>query len=103
MSLKPVDPRITAKLLEGHQDVISGLAAEREKFYQHQSCPYCQGNSFRKIGDGRTLFRAGEPLPRYQLHCLDCGCEFDPFSGIVLTIGNLAKAFEPVVPLINKD
>lgn len=103
MHLKLLDPRITAKLLEGFKDTISPAAAEREKFYHDQTCPHCGGNAFTKEGDSRFLFRAGEPLPRYQLRCDNCGCLFDPFSGIQLSMGNLAKAWEPAIPLIDDE
>lgn len=101
MDLKPLDPRITAKLLEGHTDTLTAEAEERERFYQAQSCPHCSGNAFTKTGDSRFMFRAGEALPRYLLKCDNCDGIFDPFSGIVLTMGNLAKAWEPEVPLID--
>lgn len=101
MDLKLVDPRITAKLLEGLEDTITSAAEAREKFYRKQSCPYCGGNAMTKTCNPRTLFRPDDPLPRYQLRCQNCGCLFDPHSGIVLESGNVGKAFVPAVPLIN--
>jgi hypothetical protein len=103
MDLKLLDPRITEKLLEGTEDTITPLAQARERFYKSQACPYCGGNSFRKYGDPRMLFRPDDPLPRYQLRCENCGCLFDPHSGLVVKTGNVAKALVPSVPLINKD
>ena len=103
VDLKPLDPRITQKLLEGTQDTLTPAAEVREKFYKQQSCPHCAGNSFQKRGDIRMMFRPDDPLPRYQLHCENCGCLFDPHSGIVVKLGNLAKAYKPAVPLIEKD
>lgn len=102
MPFKELDPRITAKLLEGHRDVITPLAAEREHFYQSQSCPTCGSTTLEKEGDSRFLFREGEALPRYLLRC-QCGCVFDPHSGILLTIGNKAETLEPAVPLIDGE
>jgi hypothetical protein len=101
MAFTELDPEITIKLLEGRTDLLAPEAAEREKFYQRQSCPECGGNALKKTGDGRFLFRDGENLPRYQLLCDNCSCLFDPFTGIQLTMGNRAKAFEPAVPLLD--
>lgn len=100
MDLKTLDPRITLKLLEGREDVITPLAQEREQFYKSQRCPRCDGNATSKTGDPRRLFVDGEALPRYQLSCDNCGCLFDPFSGIILTMGNLGKAYEPAIPIL---
>lgn len=101
MNLKPMDPQILLKLLEGVPDTLSPAADEREKFYRDQSCPYCQGNSFNRRGDSRTIFHDGDPLPRYSLECTNCGCHFNPFSGIIIHTGNLGKAYQPAVPIIN--
>lgn len=100
MSFEQLDPRITLKLLEGRRDVISPLAEKREKFYAQQECPNCGGNSLTKIGDPDTMFRDGDPLPRYTLNCDNCDCLFDPHSGILLSIGNKAAAYEPSIPLL---
>lgn len=101
MALKTLDPRITQKLLEGHKDILTPMAEEREKFYKDQTCPGCGGNAFTKVGDSRTMIRQGDPLPRYMLQCDNCDCLFDPHSGIQLSIGNIAKAWQPSVPLLD--
>jgi len=100
MDLKPLDPQITLKLLEGRKDIITPLAAEREKFYRAQHCPRCGGNATTKTGNPHKLFVEGEALPRFQLRCDNCSCLFDPFSGIVLEMGNLANAYEPTIPIV---
>lgn len=100
MDLKPLDPRITLKLLEGRRDIITPLAQERERFYGAQQCPRCGGNANSKTGDPARLFVGGEALPRYQLRCDNCSCLFDPFSGIVLEMGNLGEAFKPTIPIL---
>lgn len=100
MSLRLLDPQVTLKLLEGHKDVITPLATRREEFYQSQTCPQCLGNSFKKTGDARFMFRSGEALPRYWLECSGCGCLFDPHSGLVIRMGNLAKGLEPALPIL---
>lgn len=101
MAFKPMDPKIIAKLIEGHKDIITPAAEEREKFYQSQDCPDCGGNALTKNGDAKTMFRAGDILPRYTLSCDNCDCLFDPHSGIILSLGNKAKAWQPAVPLLD--
>lgn len=100
MNLKFLDPTITQKLLEGYEDTLTPAAEAREKFYKGQTCPTCSGNAFSKSGDIRMMFRPDDPLPRYQLKCTNCGCLFDPHSGLVVTIGNRAKAWLPAIPIL---
>ena len=100
LMLKLMDPRITMKLLEGHRDTITAAAQKQEQFYRGQSCPYCAGNAFSKERSPSALHE-GEDLPRWLLRCNNCGCVFDPHTGIVLATGNLAKAYVPSVPLID--
>lgn len=103
MSFKQLDPRITIKLLEGRRDVISPLAEKREKFYAEQECPNCGGNALTKTGDTTTLFRNGDLLPRYLLSCDNCGCLFDPHSGIILSMGNKGRAYEPAIHILDPE
>lgn len=103
MDLKFLDPRITEKLLEGYEDTITEASKQRERFYRDQTCPTCQGTAFHKHADLRTMFRPSDPLPRYQLACINCECLFDPHSGIILKIGNLGKALVPGLPIIKTD
>jgi len=100
MNLKQLDPKVIMKMLEGHEDVITPLQRERDQLYQSQSCPTCGGNAFDKVGDSRTMFRQGDVLPRYMLRCSNCDCVFDPHSGIQLTMGNVARAYVPTVPIL---
>jgi hypothetical protein len=100
MHLKYLDPEITRKLLEGHKDVISQAAEDRDKFYSTTSCPRC-GGSCKKMGNYSTMYTADEPLPRFCLKCLACGEEFDPHSGLVLKPGNVGKAVVPSIPILS--
>lgn len=100
MALEQLDPEVALKLLEGYQDTINEAAKKREQFYQDQTCPTCGGNAFQKEA-GPQLFRDGDPLPRYLLRCTNCDCVFDPFTGIQLTMGNVGKAYEPTIPILD--
>lgn len=103
MSMKPMDPRILAKLIEGHVNVVGPLADAREQFYQQQTCPRCAGAEFVKSADPRRMIVQGEALPRYQLRCLNCECIWDPFTKVIEKLGNLALAFEPTVPILKTE
>jgi len=102
MSLKFLDPEIIQKLIEGHEDVLSPLARENEKYYASQACPRC-GGSCKKLADHRTMFNGDAPLPKFYLECLACGEQFDPHTGMIIRIGNVAKAVEPTTPIINSE
>jgi hypothetical protein len=98
--LRFLDPEATKKLLAEHEDILTGIAEEDEKSYK-QTCPQCNG-SCRKLGDTKSLFQQGKVLPQFYLECLACGCEFNPRTGLIHKTGNLAKAIEPVIPIIKK-
>ena len=98
--IKLMDPEATLKLLEGRKDIITPLAEAREAFYQSQTCIRCGSPALIKVGDANTMFRSNEPLPRYLLKCASCECLFDPHSGLLLSMGNQAKALVPSVPIL---
>jgi len=101
MDLKPADPRITIKLLEGKKDILGPLVEKRDAFYKSRQCLRCGGGTFTKVANPKTLFIPEDPLPRFLLKCKDCECLFDPHTNILLKMGNLGKAFVPTVPLID--
>jgi hypothetical protein len=101
MNLKPADPRVILKLLEGRKDVITPLAEKRDEFYRNQTCIRCGGTALTKVSNAATLFQSGDPMPRYLMQCQDCTCMFDPHTGLLLSMGNLGKAFLPAVPLLD--
>lgn len=101
-SLEFLDPEIAQKLLEGHQDVVTPLSEEREKFYAAQVCPRCGGNC-RKLGNYSSMYTGDEALPKFYMQCLACGEEFDPHSGIILKTGNVGKAVVPAYPIVGQE
>ena len=102
MHLKFLDPEITAKLLEGHRDALTPASVESEKFYSAQTCVRC-GGSCRKTGDSRTMHTSNDIVPRFYLECLACGCEFNPHNGMIIGLGNIAKAVEPAIPILKTE
>ena len=101
MDLKPADPRVILKLLEGKKDIITPLAEKRDEFYRGQTCIRCGSQALIKVANAATLFRSNDPMPRYLMQCQDCECLFDPHTGLLLSMGNLGKAFLPAVPILD--
>lgn len=100
MTLKCMDPEEVLKLLEGHKDIITPMAEEREKFYRSQQCPRCGSTSLVRSTNANIVFRGDDPLARYILTCEECDCVFDPHSNLMLKIGNLGK-LAPAIPLLD--
>jgi len=101
-TLEFLDPQITAKLIEGHKDVLTREAEKQESYYAAQSCPRC-GGSCRKLGDYHKMYQGDDPLPDFYLECLACGEQFHPKTGIILKSGNIGNAFVPAVPIIGNS
>lgn len=97
-----MDPELIARLLKEYEDQggQDELAAEQKRLdhlYQMTKCPQC-GGSCRKEYDGRTAF--SDPnlmVAKALLRCVDCGCHFDPHTGLRLEQGNLGKIPHPHV------
>lgn len=99
MQLKCMDPEEVARLLEGHKDIVTSLAEKREQFYNDQQCPSCASTSHTRSTNANIAFLGNDPIARFILECQDCGCVFDPHSGLVLQLGNRAR-LEPAIPIL---
>lgn len=73
------------KALEGHSDVLTQAAKENEAFFRRLSCPACHGEVL-PIVNARKPFREGAILPNYLGKCKSCGVEFEPITGILVTL-----------------
>lgn len=82
-AFKEMNPDDVRRLLDGHQDVLSGEVAKEQAFFRAVPCPRCRSRSFRTSVDPRRPFTPGVPLPNKIATCLECETEFDPFSGFV--------------------
>jgi hypothetical protein len=94
-----MDPEEVMRLLEGHKDIITPMAEERDRFYRNQQCQRCGSTSLVRSTNANIVFRGDDPIARYILTCEDCGCVFDPHSTLVLKLGNLGK-LEPAIPIL---
>jgi hypothetical protein len=90
MIFKPMDPDEVRKALEGHQDVLTPAVEATNQFFESLSCPRCGGRCMKFLDPSR-LFREGEPLPSYLARCKVCGVEFEPRSGIQISVPRPSK------------
>jgi len=100
MDLKPLDPEIILRLLEGHTNVISPTARERDQFYNSQKCSECGSNALIKTQKPNRLFTGDSLVAKWLLGCKDCGALFDPHTGLLINMGNPAKAMVPAIPIL---
>lgn len=94
---KPMDPDLIRKLIEGQPDVISQEAKAEEALYKNVECPMCGQMECEKkirapkvvdVGDGPVLavspFVEGKALPQGYAHCIHCGTDFSPRTGVIM-------------------
>ena len=101
MPYQPADPAKLEKMVEGHEDVISGPFQQEVEAVTRVPCPRC-GGSVQPEADIPRMVRQGST--RYGLlgRCTVCGCLFEPDMGLIVELGNLGR-LEPAVPLIDPN
>ncbi|MHA2333080.1 MAG: hypothetical protein ACXAEU_13755, partial [Candidatus Hodarchaeales archaeon] len=103
MRFKEMKRKDVLKILESQTDILTPLAEADNKIYKDALCPRCGSESYplirtedlievdkktgEIIGVGHRL--ANRPIPRKLCKCLRCKCLYDPFSGLILEMGNL--------------
>src|SRR5687767_3172059 len=95
---RPMDPMMIRELLKGQPDVLTPEVKAEEQLYRNLSCPMCgqsDGCEKRirppKIVSGpngepviaSSPFSSGRLLPQGYAHCIHCGTDFDPRSGVI--------------------
>lgn len=73
------------KALEGHENIIDKAVKEHEGFFKRISCPSCSGDVMPVV-NVRQPFRENGILPNYFGKCKRCGVEFEPHTGIQVTL-----------------
>lgn len=94
---KELDPKIAQQMLEGYEDTLTETVQREIDFVNQQRCPRCWGNVIPE-NDINRMLKGGPPRPLAR--CGECACLFDPYSGILLEMGNLGR-LEPAIPIIN--
>jgi len=86
---KPVfmDPDEIFQLLEGAEDTLTDEVRKTEQFFEQVSCPQC-GDDVQPIVDMKRPFKTGMNTPNYMARCVDCACEFSPYTSIISKRGD---------------
>lgn len=85
MLFKPMKPEDVRKALEGHEDILKKANDESLAFFKRLSCPSCGGEVLR-IVNAQKPFKANELLANFLGKCKTCGIEFEPYTGIQITM-----------------
>lgn len=93
MELQPLDPRLLALLIKDEEDVLTSRAEKRRNAIEFNPCPRCGSKMQEALTEGQ-VFTDGEVLPRTVGKCSNCDYTYDPYSGIILSTGDMAKRAE---------
>lgn len=88
MIFKPMPEEEIRKALEGHENILDRAVKENEAFFRRLTCPSCGGEVMAKV-NYKQPFREGAILPNYIGKCKVCGVEFEPYTGIQITLPRL--------------
>lgn len=94
--LHPMDPEVIRQLLKSEEDTLTPAIKAEEALYRNTRCPICGQNGCEKrvrpprvVIDDRgepvvvsSPFGLG-PLPEGYAHCIHCGTEFNPYTGMI--------------------
>ena len=92
MHLLTLPEHVLRRLLEHETDILTPAEAARRQKYS-APCPRCRGAMHQHLSE--NPFSADSLLPRTVARCVDCGCEIDTQSGVMMKLGNLAKVEDP--------
>lgn len=85
MIFKPMKKEDVLRALEGQENILDRHVKEHEAYFKRISCPSCHGDVMA-IVNVRKLYSPGQVLPNYLGKCKTCGVEFEPYTGIQLTM-----------------
>jgi hypothetical protein len=85
MLFKTMPREDVLKALEGHENVLDKAAEEQRQFFKRLSCPSC-GGDVMAIVNSRQIFKKDSLLPNCLAKCRTCGVEFEPYTGIQVTL-----------------
>lgn len=97
---KEMNQEVLKAIVEQEVDLLTPLVEADQKVYDSAACPRCGGATIKErdlkrdievLDDGTAFSTSSRPIPRYLSRCVDCGCLFDAFSGLLLEMGNLAR------------
>ena len=96
LSFMPLPQGESLRLLQDRESILVPLAEEQARKLA-TPCPEC-GGSCRPTpnSDPRKTFL--NFLPRLDLICAECGCRFDPTTGVIMAIGSATQVGKNGVP-----
>lgn len=104
-----MDPNLIRELINGQPDIISEEAKQEEELFKKLACPMCYeaGGCEKRLRPPKVVvdengeptvavspFTTGRALPQGFAHCIHCGTEFDPHSGVIFKTE--ASGIQPV-------
>lgn len=87
MIFKTMKQEEVRRALEGHEDILKPAFEANERFFRSLSCPECGGNVIAVVNT-KALFREGSIVPNCLARCKVCETEFEPHTGIQVTLPN---------------
>lgn len=97
MSFVELDPEVARKAIEGFENELDSELVSLSAFYRQFVCPRCKGEMRREIAaggekGGHAFADKNFVTARALLRCIntECGCLFDPHSGMVVERGKPA-------------
>ncbi len=85
MIFKPMKKDDVLRALQGQENIIAPQVEAHEKFFKNLSCPHC-GSGVMAIVNTRKLFSTDGVLPNFLAKCKTCGVEFEPYTGIQISM-----------------
>lgn len=98
-----LDPAVTQKALEGHEDVLAGEHTKAEALYrQHTHCLNGCGPTMEKSHGGVSFAFSDSNwlIPRCLMKCHACGLTLNPFDGMLVERGNADVAKIGHIPIL---
>jgi hypothetical protein len=91
-----MNPEIIRQLLKSEEDILSPAIKAEEALYRNTRCPMCrQDGCEKRIRAPKIMLNEnGEPvvttspfgmgpLPDGYAHCIHCGTDFNPYTGMI--------------------
>lgn len=108
--LKEMNQELIKAIVSKEVDLLTPLIEADQEIYNDAACPRCGGGitkerdlnrDMKLLEDGSIVSTSTRPIPRYLCRCLECRCLFDPFSGLLLEMGNLGEVRPPSIPILS--
>jgi len=87
MLFKTMPKEVILKALEGHENILDKAVEEQQQFFKRLSCPSCGGEVIA-IVNPKQIFKKGALLPNCLAKCKVCEIEFEPYTGIQVTLSS---------------